>query len=176
MNAGCHGSETAEWLIEATVISLRGGAASARSPEDLELSYRHSNLASDEVVAGAVFRSSEATRQAAEAEIRRITAWRKENQPGGTFNAGSVFKNPTGDFAGRLIDSLDLKGFRVGGASVSERHANFFVAEPEASAQDVFNLVWAVRRVVGERAGIWLEPEIMFAGDFEASPDKEAGS
>ena len=176
MNAGCHGSETAQWLVEARVISLRGGEATARTSRDLELSYRHSNLRSDEVVSSAVFDTVERTSQAAEAEIRRITAWRKERQPGGTFNAGSVFKNPPGDSAGRIIDSLGLKGFQVGGASVSERHANFFVAEPQASAQDVFNLVWAVRRTVGEKADVWLEPEIMFAGEFELSPDEEVGS
>ncbi|MDH3425649.1 MAG: UDP-N-acetylmuramate dehydrogenase, partial [Acidimicrobiia bacterium] len=127
MNAGCHGSETSQWLVEASVVNLRGGDVTTRTPQELDLSYRHSNLRSDEIVTGTVFRTVESTITDAEAEIRRITAWRKEHQPGGTLNAGSVFKNPPGDFAGRLIDSLGFKGLEVGGASVSDRHANFFV-------------------------------------------------
>ena len=175
MNAGCHGTETSQWLVEASVVDLRSGDVRTRTAQELDLSYRHSNLRSDDVVASAVFRTVESTVADAEAELRRITAWRKENQPGGTLNAGSVFKNPPGDSAGRLIDSLGLKGFGVGGASVSDRHANFFVAAPEASAQDVFDLVWAVRRLVGEESDVWLQPELVFAGEFEPCPDQEAG-
>ena len=103
----------------------------------------------------------------------RSQRWRREHQPGGTYNAGSVFKNPEGDSAGRIIDSLGLKGFRVGGASVSTRHANFFVADDTATAQDVFELVTTVRRIVGERTDITLEPEIRFVGSFERSPNQE---
>ena len=98
--------------------------------------------------------------------MREITRWRREHQPGGTLNAGSVFKNPPGDAAGRLIDSLGLKGLRVGGISVSERHANFFVAEAGASAQDLYDLVAEVRRRVWEGAGVPLEPEVCFVGHF----------
>ena len=100
--------------------------------------------------------------------MREITAWRKEHQPGGTFNAGSVFKNPPGDAAGRLIDILGLKGLRVGGVAVSERHANFFTADEGACAQDVFDLVHEVRRRVQEASGVTLEPEVRFMGDFGA--------
>ena len=101
--------------------------------------------------------------------MREITAWRKEHQPGGTFNAGSVFKNPPGDAAGRIIDEVGLKGLRIGGVAVSDRHANFFTAEGEASAQDVFALVHEVRRRVLDATGITLEPEIRFVGDFDRS-------
>ena len=100
------------------------------------------------------------------AEIREITRWRRENQPGGTHNAGSVFKNPPGDAAGRLIDELGLKGFSVGGVRVSERHANFFVADDAATASDVHRLVSEVQRIVAERTGVFLEPEIRFVGEF----------
>ncbi|MDH3731406.1 MAG: UDP-N-acetylenolpyruvoylglucosamine reductase, partial [Acidimicrobiia bacterium] len=105
-------------------------------------------------------------------EIRRITQWRREHQPGGTFNAGSVFKNPAGDAAGKIIDDEGLKGMQRGGVRVSARHANFFEADAGASAQNLYDLVWAVRRAVGERTGVWLEPEVRFAGEFERSPDE----
>ena len=98
--------------------------------------------------------------------MREITSWRREHQPGGTFNAGSVFKNPPDDSAGRLIDVCGLKGFTVRGASVSERHANFFVADDTATAQDVYDLVSEVRGLVLARTGVFLEPEIRFIGDF----------
>ena len=99
--------------------------------------------------------------------IREITRWRREHQPGGTLNAGSVFKNPPGDSAGRLIDASGLKGYRRGGVSVSTMHANFFVAGDDASAQDVFDLVNDVRRRVADRTGIVLDVELRFAGPFD---------
>ncbi len=167
MNAGCHGSETAEWLLEARVVDLRTGAATGRDPGDLDLSYRHSALTDDDFVVAARFRTVPVEREVGEERIREITRWRREHQPGGTLNAGSVFKNPPGDAAGRLIDAAGLKGTRVGGAEVSARHANFFVAHPGATARDVRDLVEEVRRRVRESTGIDLVPEIRFAGDFE---------
>jgi UDP-N-acetylmuramate dehydrogenase len=78
-----------------------------------------------------------------------------------------VFRNPEGDAAGRVIDELGLKGFRVGGASVSTKHANFFEAGPDATAQDVYDLVGEIRKQVAEKTGIELVPEVQFAGPFE---------
>lgn len=167
MNAGCHGSETSEWMIDAKVVSGATGQTSDRTPADLEFRYRHSNLTDDDIVASARFRTIDRTPSEAETIMREITQWRRVHQPGGTLNAGSVFKNPDTVAAGKLIDDLGLKGFAIGGASVSERHANFFVATAEATAQDVFDLVRAVRRRVGEETDIWLEPEVRFAGPFE---------
>lgn len=95
---------------------------------------------------------------------------RAATQPGAALNAGSTFKNPPGDFAGRLVESTGLKGFSVGGVSVSDKHANFFVARDGATAQNVFDLVHAVRARVRAATGIELEPEVRFAGAFrEAS-------
>lgn len=168
MNAGCHGSEARDWLISAAIIDAATGERTTRDPEGLELSYRHSNLTEDDIVVNAVFRTVSRPREKGEEIIREITRWRKENQPGGTFNAGSVFKNPDTAPAGKIIDELGLKGFRRGGASVSERHANFFVADDSASAQDVFDLVFEVQRRVVDETGILLEPEIRFAGDFDS--------
>jgi UDP-N-acetylmuramate dehydrogenase len=137
-----------------------------RPVESLDLRYRHSNLKDDEAVIGATFRTVERPREECETTLREITRWRRDHQPGGTFNAGSVFKNPEGDYAGRIIDDLGLKGLRVGGVSVSERHANFFVAEAGSAAQDIHELVETVRARVLAETGIALEPEMRFAGEF----------
>ena len=104
----------------------------------------------------------------AQKTLREITRWRRTYQPGGTLNAGSVFRNPPGDAAGRIIDELGLKGFRVGGAAVSAKHANFFEADPDASAQDVYDLVRTVQAIVADKTGIELVPEVQFAGRFES--------
>lgn len=167
MNAGCHGSETADWLVDARVVDLGSGRASALTPEDLALAYRHSDLSDDDFVVGARFRTVPIAPAAGEEAIREITRWRRDHQPGGTLNAGSVFKNPPGDHAGRLIDAAGLKGLRIGGAEISERHANFFVAHPGATARDVYRLVSEVRRRVLDDFGVALVVEIRFVGDFE---------
>jgi len=166
MNSGCRGSETSEWLVVARVVDLAGGEATDRGPAALELGYRHSNLTTTGVVVSAVFRTVERPREECEGVLRDIIRWRKDGQPGGTFNAGSVFKNPEENPAGRIIDDLGLKGLAVGGASVSQRHANFFVAEPGTTAQDIHDLVRRVQERVLDRTGIALEPEIRFVGDF----------
>lgn len=170
MNAGCLGTDTAEWLITARIAGVRTGRVREAAPADLEMSYRHSAVGSDDVVVGAVYRTVPRPRRQAEARIREVTAWRRAHQPGGTLNAGSVFKNPPGDAAGRIIDALGLKGHRVGAVSVSERHANFFVAGEGARAQDVHDLVTDVRRIVYERSGVLLEPEVRFIGRFSGDP------
>jgi UDP-N-acetylmuramate dehydrogenase len=176
MNAGGHGSDTATWLLDAEILDGATGTVTRRTAADLDLSYRHSNLTPAEIVLAARFRTIAQETDTGRHQLREITQWRKEHQPGGTLNAGSVFKNPSGDSAGRLIDSAGLKGFRSGGVAVSERHANFFVAGEGASAQDVYDLVTQVRRKVAEAAGVWLEPEIRFVGEFDQSnPAEGAG-
>ncbi len=167
MNAGCFGTETADVLDSADILDLNSGEVRQADSAGLEMTYRSTNLSARDLVVGATFRTVPSTRTASEARMREITRWRKEHQPGGTLNAGSVFKNPPGDAAGRIIDALGLKGFGSGKVRVSERHANFFVAESDASAQDVWNLVHAVQRRVRERTGVELEPEIRFVGQFE---------
>jgi UDP-N-acetylmuramate dehydrogenase len=134
------------------------------TPENLDHSYRHSNLSSSDVVLAAAFDAVPGDLDVGRAEIRRITRWRRENQPGGTLNAGSVFKNPEGTPAGELIDSLGLKGLSVGDVSVSTKHANFFVAGPGATSSDIAELVQLVKDRVFEMSGTILEPEIQFVG------------
>lgn len=163
-NAGCFGRETADCLIEAVLVNLATGERRQASPVDLDLSYRQSNVRAEEVVLKASFRLEEGDAGEARTEMRSITRWRKENQPGGTLNAGSVFKNPSEIPAGALIDSLGLKGTRVGDVQVSERHANFFVAGPDATADDFAKLVQVVKDRVFEMSGTILEPEIQMVG------------
>ena len=167
MNAGGHGSETAERLERFCFVDLHGGEAEVAGVDRLDYSYRHSSVAPHHVVLWAEFAVSKGDPQSSEAEIAEIVRWRREHQPGGQ-NAGSVFTNPPGDSAGRLIEMAGLKGHRIGSASVSTKHANFFQADPGGSADDVRALVDDVRRVVAERVGVTLQTELKLIG-FESS-------
>ena len=169
MNAGGHGSETADVLIAARILRIPTRSVDSLGPRDLDLRYRHSNLTDDDVVVQARFATRPVDPGAARRELRAITRWRKEHQPGGTLNAGSVFKNPAGDSAGAIIDRLGLKGTAIGPVAVSEVHANWMVAARSASASDIFSFVEHIRRIVSERAGVDLEPEIRFIGRFDRS-------
>lgn len=163
-NAGCFGTETKDRLVRAEIVGLTTGASRDGTPEKLDLGYRHSNLAPSDLVVEAVFAGSSGDPAASAEEIKRITRWRRENQPGGTFNAGSVFKNPPGEPAGALIDRLGLKGTRVGDVAVSDKHANFFIAGPGATSEDILRLVEKVKDAVFEMTGTMLETEIQFVG------------
>ncbi|VAV99855.1 UDP-N-acetylenolpyruvoylglucosamine reductase [hydrothermal vent metagenome] len=112
----------------------------------------------------AVFETTNGDVADGERLMREVTAWRRDHQPGGTHNAGSVFKNPPGDSAGRLIDSIGLKGFRIGGAAVSTRHANFIEASEEATPEDVHAVIEAVRTRVAREIGIELVREVVCLG------------
>ncbi len=168
MNAGGHGRETVEVLRRVWVLDLLGGgepdASVERSAAELDLGYRRSNLRASDVVCAAEFTVTADDAAACEARVADIVRWRREHQPGGQ-NAGSVFRNPPGDSAGRLIDATGLKGLRVGGAVVSEKHANFFQADPGATARDVRELVAEVRRRVAQATGVELVPELHIFGD-----------
>lgn len=163
-NAGCFGVETKDCIVSAEIIHLGTGERTIRDAEALELGYRHSNVSGDEVVVSATFHGRHGAPAAGKETMREITRWRKEHQPGGTLNAGSVFKNPPDVTAGELIDRLGLKGTSVGDVSVSEKHANFFVAGHDATSEDIRRLVLLVKDTVFERSGTMLEPEIQFVG------------
>jgi len=165
MNAGGHGSDTASVLLDAAILH-RDGTLDIVSAAALQLGYRQSNLTHEDIVVSARFATVPRPHSEIETELREVTRWRKEHQPGGTLNAGSVFKNPDGDAAGRIIDELGMKGYRRGAVSVSTLHANFVVAEAGATAQEVWDLIWDVRQRVGEATGTWLEPEVRFVGEF----------
>jgi UDP-N-acetylmuramate dehydrogenase len=167
-NAGCFGQEIVDVLVSAVIYDLGQGRPRSVDVSGLELSYRHSSVGPLDLVIAATFRAEPGEPAVGDERIRAITRWRRDNQPGGTLNAGSVFKNPPGDSAGRIIDAVGLKGLAVGGASVSERHANFFVAMPGARAVDVYRLVREVAARVEKATGLVLETEIQFAGAFES--------
>lgn len=173
MNAGGHGRETVEVLRRVWLVDLAGdGAIEERAPGDLGLGYRRSTVRPSQVVVAAEFNAWPDDAAACEARIDDVVRWRRANQPGGS-NAGSVFTNPPGDSAGRLIDACGLKGLAVGGVRVSERHANFFQAEPGATSRDVVALVAEVVRRVEAETGVRLVPELRrigFAGEPGARP------
>ena len=175
MNAGGHGSDVAATLSSVEVLAVDRIPAEVRemAASELALAYRASALGPAEVVIGASFVLGPGDRVTGEAELADIVRWRREHQPGGA-NCGSVFTNPPGDSAGRLIDRCGLKGHRIGGAHVSVKHANFIQTEAGATSQDVRALINYVRDAVVSRAGIALHPEVRTAGFssplFEETP------
>jgi UDP-N-acetylmuramate dehydrogenase len=166
MNAGGHGCETRDVLVQARVRELIGARCTHRDPDSLALGYRTSTIGSTDVVVDAEFRVMPDDPDACAARIDEVVRWRRENQPGGA-NGGSVFRNPPEDSAGRLIDVSGCKGMRVGGAVVSEKHANFFQAEAGATARDVRELVALVQGRVRAATGVALVPELVMIG-FDA--------
>ena len=166
MNAGGHGSDVAESLVSAELVSLRSGHRVTVEATGLDLHFRGSALADHHLVVAARFATTSGDCSAALAEI---VAWRREHQPGGR-NAGSVFVNPApGEgSAGAIIDSLGLRGRRVGGAEVSTKHANFIVADNGARASDVVEVMCAVHDAVHDATGVRLRSEIRLVG-FDAS-------
>jgi len=172
MNAGGHGAETVDVLHTARVVDLDEGVVRELTRDELGLGYRHSALGPRAVVVAASFTGRRDAPGACARRLDEIVRWRRAHQPGGQ-NAGSVFTNPAGDAAGRLIEASGLKGLRVGGAVVSEKHANFFVAEPGAHADDVYALIREVQRRVETETGVRLEPELRLVGF--AHTDEEVG-
>ncbi len=165
MNAGGHGSETKDRLAAADVVDLASASPQPRSipAADLDLSYRHSAIGASHLVLRARFALDRGDPEEGAARIAEIVRWRRENQPGGQ-NAGSIFTNPPGDSAGRIIDAAGLKGFRIGTAQVSDKHANFIQADNGGSADDVRRVIETVRDLVARRTGIELQVEVRLVG------------
>jgi len=172
MNAGGHGAQTADVLQFARVLDLRDGTTRRLEPADLGLGYRRSALGPRDLVIAAGFAGREDDPEACAGRIDEIVRWRREHQPGGQ-NAGSVFTNPPGDAAGRLIEACGLKGLRVGGVVVSEKHANFFAASPGAHADDVLALMQLVQARVEAATGVRLVPEVQLVGFATGSEEVE---
>lgn len=168
MNAGAHGSELADHLVEVELVRLASGRRETWPVDDLGLAYRDSRLPEDAVVVGARLRLERGDASRIRDEMREIREWRREHQPVNEPSCGSVFANPPGDAAGRLIETAGGKELAVGGARVSDRHANFIVTRPGARAADVRALIRQVRRQVAEHHGIWLRPEVVVVGGLEA--------
>ncbi len=171
MNAGGHGSDMSACLLRARVVSLAGGDDTWWGPDRLALGYRRSAVGPADVVVEAELGLTPGDRARGEALLDGIVAWRRLHQPGGR-NAGSVFTNPPGDSAGRLVEAAGLKGRRVGGAVVSPKHANFVVCDEGARASDVVGIMALVRAEVSRRFGVDLVPETRLVGftDDELHP------
>jgi UDP-N-acetylmuramate dehydrogenase len=173
MNAGGHGSDVRATLTRAWVFDLGAPAAEGaaeRAAADLALGYRSSAIRPGQVVVAAEFALTAGDRAEAEAEIAAVVRWRREHQPGGA-NAGSVFANPDGDSAGRLIDAAGLRGHRRGSAFVSPKHANFVQVDDGGSAEDVRALMEEVRTVVRQRLGVSLMLENHLVGFDSPTPN-----
>ena len=170
-NAGAHESEMAAVLRSARVLLADGTEVDVPVGE-LDLSYRDSRFkhgdpnTPSELIVAATFELEPADADTIKARLDDIRHWRQAHQPLGLPSAGSVFRNPPGDSAGRLIDAAGLKGRRIGGAVVSEKHANFIVNDQKGTATDVRRLVDLVHAEILARDGIDLQPEVQFVGDW----------
>lgn len=166
-NAGAHGGDTAGSLMLAEILHPTQGRVEW-SPAEMGYGYRTSTLKRNPcqaVILAARFKLEHSTSEAVRARMDANTASRRRTQPPGA-SLGSMFKNPPGDYAGRLIESAGLKGARVGSASISSVHANFFVTEPGATAADIVQLIELARSTVLDRFGVKLELEIELIGNW----------
>jgi UDP-N-acetylmuramate dehydrogenase len=164
-------------VLESADILIADGTEARVAAADLDLAYRDSRLKRQpragqaaEIVLSATFRLVPASAEAIRERLDDIRRWRQAHQPLGLPSAGSFFRNPTGDSAGRLIDAAGLKGLRLGGAVVSEKHANFIVNDKRGTAADVRALGDYVRDEVEQRFGARLEHEAVFLGDWDGWP------
>ena len=176
MNAGGHGSDMASCLVRYRWVDLLGPGGGTDEVATLDYGYRSSSVGAAQLVLGADLRVAPGSAAEEQAEVAAIVRWRRENQPGGS-NAGSVFTNPEDDSAGRLIDEAGLKGFGIGTAHVSEKHANFIQAERGGRADDVRAVLEHVRTTVAARCGITLRTEVRLlgfgGGETGAVPESE---
>jgi len=166
MNAGALGSSIGEYIEGVYVLSLRGGSIEDRclDREEVGFEYRRTELEETDLIYKVKLELQEDDKSILAERRREALSWRKENQPIGLPSAGSVFRNPQRASAGELIDRCGLKGMRVGGAVVSEKHANFIVNTGGASADDVYRLIERVKDVVSREQGVELEEEIRLIG------------
>jgi UDP-N-acetylenolpyruvoylglucosamine reductase len=165
MNAGAFGSDWAAILVRALVATAEG--IGWLTPDELGLSYRHSNLSAGQIVAQVEYRLAPRSRDEIASRITELVAQRKATQPTNKRTFGSVFKNPSdGLGAGRLLESCGLKGFRIGGALISPKHANFIENAGDATTADCIALMAEARRRAREQHGVELEHEVVVLGDL----------
>lgn len=166
MNAGAYGGEIKDILKEATVLT-KDLNVEVRDLDSLDLSYRHSALMSEEAyVLSATFVLEEGDSKEIKVLTDELNKKRRDKQPLEYPSAGSTFKRPEGYFAGKLIEDSGLKGFRVGGASVSSKHCGFVVNDQNATAADIYNLTEEVIKIVKDKFGVTLEREVRLIGEF----------
>ena len=163
MNAGAHGTETRDVLIEARAVD-RSGKIHTLSVADLNYSYRHCGAPDELIFTEALFQGEPGDPDAIAAANQEVSAYREEHQPVKSRTGGSTFKNPLGHSAWKLVDAAGLRGFRVGGAHVSEKHCNFLINDGEASAEHIETLGETIRSRVKAQSGVTLEWEIKRLG------------
>ena len=169
MNAGAYGCDT--WsLVDEVEVLARDGSRRVAHRSEFAVSYRQVSMPPDQWFLRATLRFEASSRGDDEGGIRALLNRRNASQPLGTASCGSVFKNPPGDFAGRLIDSAGLKMRRIGGCYVSDKHANFIINDGSASASDIESLIEEIQRVVAEKFGVSLEPEVRILGRRSGGP------
>jgi UDP-N-acetylmuramate dehydrogenase len=163
MNAGGHGSDMAACLTRYRWVDLTGPGGGTGDLEALDYGYRRSSVTATQLVLEAELQVTPGRPEEELEAVASIVRWRREHQPGGS-NAGSVFTNPEDDSAGRLVEASGLKGFGIGTAHVSEKHANFIQAERGGRADDVYAVMEHVRALVAERCGVTLRTEVRLLG------------
>lgn len=163
MNAGGHGSDMAASVAHSEIVDLHRGITEVWDADRLAFGYRTSALENHHCVLSCELTLEPGDPAAGDRELKEIVRWRREHQPGGQ-NAGSVFTNPEGDSAGRLIDACGGKGMRVGSAEVSTKHANFIQADDQGSADDILALMIAVMALVEQQTGVQLHAETRLLG------------
>ena len=166
MNAGAYGWEFSELLKDLRCFDLETFEIEILKKEELEFSYRKSKNLDNKIILSATLSVEKGDKKIINKNLSDFNEKRKKSQPAAIYNAGSVFKNTSDYYAGELIDNAGLKGYEIDGVRVSEKHANFFVAEKGAKAISLFNLVQYVKDKVSNKFGITLEEEIIFIGDF----------
>ncbi len=163
MNAGCFGGETWRFVKMVETIN-RAGEIKNRPLEDFQVAYRHVQRPADEWFVAGHFALQSGDKEKSLNDIRTLLERRSSTQPTGTANCGSVFRNPQGTYAGRLIEECGLKGKFIGGACVSEKHANFIINERNATSSDIESLIANVGATVEEKTGVRLIPEVCIIG------------
>jgi UDP-N-acetylmuramate dehydrogenase len=166
MNAGCFQKETWDWVEEVETVT-RDGALHKRKPQEFQISYRQAlGLSQEEWFVAGTFRLPKGDKETSLRRIKELLEHRANTQPISEYNCGSVFRNPKGNYAAKLIESCGLKGKQVGGARVSEKHANFIINQNgEASAKDIESLIALVQQTVEKSTHIFLTPEVHILGE-----------
>ncbi len=164
MNAGAFGGETWERVIAVETIDRRG-TIRLRKADEFEVGYRSVRLPAEEWFIAARWHLAKGNKEESLQRIKSLLAKRSETQPMGVASCGSVFRNPPGDYAARIIEQSGLKGYRIGGACVSEKHANFIINDRAASAADIESLIKYVQQQVHDKHGVYLRPEVRVIGE-----------
>ncbi len=164
MNAGAFGGETWRHVVAVETVD-RHGKLYLRKPEEFKVDYRHVQKPQEEWFVAGHFKFTSGDPAEAKQAIKKLLSSRQATQPIGEFNCGSVFRNPPGDHAARLIEASGLKGFQIGGAWVSQKHANFIINGGEAKAADIESLIFKIQEEVEKKHGIKLVPEVHIVGE-----------